>query len=109
MKELIFPIISKISFWYGDFFNQYTFLKGTVGKIKIIFNEDSVFLYIENNNKFIFYITYTTLHFESDNDDSVFERLMSKINRNFIILDNFDYHSLCLKYFKEGMKEENDF
>lgn len=89
MKELIFPIISK----------------GTIGKVKIVFNKDSVFLYIENNNKFIFHTTYTTFHLISDNDDSVFERLMSQINRNFIILDNFDYRSLCLKYFKEGTKE----
>lgn len=105
MKELIFPVISKISFRYGDFFNEYAFFKGTIGKLKIVFNEDSVFLYIENNNKFIFNRIYTTLHFESDNDDSVFERLMSQIERDFIILDNFDYRSLCLKYFKERMKE----
>lgn len=105
MKELIFPVISKISFRYGDFFNEYAFFKGTIGKLKIVFNEDSVFLYIENNNKFIFYITYTTLHFESDNEDSVFDRLMSQINNDFIFLDNFDYRSLCLKYFKKGIKE----
>lgn len=105
MKELIFPVISKINFRYGDFFNEYAFFKGTIEKLKIVFNEDSVFLYIENNNKFIFNRIYTTLHFESDNDDSVFERLMSQIERDFIILDNFDYRSLCLKYFKEGIKE----